>query len=217
MIIRKRDFLLIPNLLAVFRVLLLPFIFYFLAQDTHSGLIVALALIVLAVGSDVLDGIAARRLNQITDLGRILDPLADKLGLGLCVIFIIIHRGFPIWAAILLFSKDLLTLIAALLMVRRKGFVLMSNNWGKVNSWIWVLTVVIYIARIHQLQQWFLAIASLSALNCMVQYIRMFLTQYRLETTDGEHSSLTDLKDRNEDQVSSEKEHRLRSQDFRRG
>jgi CDP-diacylglycerol--glycerol-3-phosphate 3-phosphatidyltransferase len=185
MIIRLRDFFLLPNLLGILRILLLPFIFYFLARDTHSGLIVALALILLAVGSDVLDGIAARRLNQITDLGRIMDPLADKLGLGLFVIFIIIHRGFPIWAAVLLFSKDLLTLIAALLMVRRKGFVLMSNNWGKVNSWIWVLTVVIYIARIHQLQQWFLAIASLSTLNCMVQYIRMFLAQYRIETTDG--------------------------------
>ena len=185
MIIRKRDFILIPNLLAVLRILLLPFIFYFLAQDTRSGLVVAMILIVLAVASDVFDGMAARRLNQITDLGRILDPLADKLCLGLSVIFIIIHRGFPIWAAVLLFSKDFLTLIAALLMVRRKGFVLMSNNWGKLNSWIWVFTIVIYIARIHQLQPWFLAVASLSALNCMVQYIRMFLAQYRLETTDG--------------------------------
>jgi phosphatidylglycerophosphate synthase len=101
------------------------------------------------------------------------------------VVFIIVHRAFPIWAAVLLFSKDLLTLIAALLMVRRKGFVLMSNNWGKLNSWIWVFTVVIYIARIDQLQPWFLALASLSALNCMVQYIRMFVAQYRLETTDG--------------------------------
>jgi cardiolipin synthase len=156
-----------------------------LAQDTRSGLIVALVLIVLAVGSDVLDGMTARRLNQITDLGLILDPLADKLGLGLFVIFIIVHRGFPIWAAILLFSKDILTLIAALLMVRRRGFVMMSNNWGKLNSWIWVFTIVIYIARIHQLQHWFLAIASLSALNCIVQYVRMFLAQYRLETTDG--------------------------------
>jgi CDP-diacylglycerol--glycerol-3-phosphate 3-phosphatidyltransferase len=191
MIIRKRDFFLLPNLLAVFRILLLPFIFYFLAQDTRSGLILALVLIVLAVASDVFDGMAARRLNQITDLGRILDPLADKLCLGLFVIFIIIHRDFPIWAAVLLFSKDLLTLIAALLMVKRKGFVLMSNNWGKLNSWIWVFTIIIYIARIHQLEQWFLAVASLSALNSIAQYIRMFLAQYRLETTDGSHSSLT--------------------------
>ncbi len=185
MIIRTKDFLLLPNLLAIFRILILPFIFYFLAQDTHSGLIIALVLIALAVGSDVLDGYAARKLNQITDLGRILDPAADKLGLGLLVIFIIIHRGFPIWAAVLLFSKDLLTLVAGLLMVRRKGFVLMSNNWGKLNSWIWVFTVVIYIVRINQLQQWFLVLATLSALNCMVQYVRMFAARYRVETKDG--------------------------------
>jgi phosphatidylglycerophosphate synthase len=111
--------------------------------------------------------------------------VADKLGLGLLVIFIIIHRGFPIWAAVLLFSKDLLTLIAGLLMVRRKGFVLMSNNWGKLNSWIWVFTGVIYIARIHQLQQWFLILATFSTLNCMVQYVRMFAARYRVETKDG--------------------------------
>jgi len=185
MIIKIRDFFLIPNLLAFFRILLLPFIFFFLAQNTYSGLVTAIILIALAVASDVLDGYVARRLNQITDLGRILDPLADKLGLGIFVIFIIIHRGFPIWAAVLLFLKDILTLIAALLMVRRKGFVLMSNNWGKLNSWIWVITVVIYIARIHQLQQWFLVLATISVLNCTIRYLRLFLAQYRVGATDG--------------------------------
>ncbi len=185
MIIKKRDFLLLPNLLAIFRILLLPFIFFFLAQNTHTGFVVAIILIVLAVASDVLDGYVARRWNQITDLGRILDPLADKLGLGIFVIFIIIHRGFPIWAAGLLFLKDLLTLIAALLMIKRNRSVLMSNNWGKLNSWIWVITVVIYIARINQLQQWFLILATVSVLNCIIQYLRMFMAQHRLGATDG--------------------------------
>jgi cardiolipin synthase len=184
--IKVSDLFLLPNLLAVFRILLLPFIFFFLAQDTNSGLVVAIILIVIAVASDVLDGYVARRLNQITDLGRVLDPLADKLGLGIFVIFIIIHRGFPIWAAVLLFLKDLLTLVAAVLMAKRKGFVLMSNNWGKLNSLIWVITVVIYIARIQQLQQWFLILATVSVVNCIIQYLRLFATEYhRFETSDG--------------------------------
>jgi CDP-diacylglycerol--glycerol-3-phosphate 3-phosphatidyltransferase len=183
MIIRTKDFLLAPNILAVLRILLLPFIFHFLAQETYSGFMVAMILIALAVASDVLDGYVARKLNQITDLGKILDPLADKLGLGLFVLFIIIHRGFPIWAAVLLLSKDLLTLIAALLMAKRKGFVLMSNNWGKLNSWIWVFTVVIYIARIEKLQQWFLILATVAVANCIIQYLRMFFAQYRLVQT----------------------------------
>jgi len=183
--IEKTDFFLLPNLLAIFRILLFPLIFFFLAQDTQSGLLVAIILIVLAVASDVLDGYVARRLNQITDLGRLLDPLADKLGLGIFVVFIIFHRGFPIWAAVLLFLKDFLTLIAAVAMVKKKGFILMSNNWGKLNSWIWAITVVIYIARIHPLQQWFLILAAISVLNCIIQYLTMFMTESRLETSDG--------------------------------
>jgi cardiolipin synthase len=185
MIIRKRDFLLLPNLLAIFRILLFPFIFFFLTQDTYSGLIVAVILIALAVASDVLDGYAARRLRQITDLGRILDPLADKLGLGIFVVFIIIYRGFPVWAAGLLFLKDLLTLVAAIAMAKRKGFVLMSNNWGKLNSWIWVFTVVVYIVKIQPLQQWLLVIATVSVANAIIQYLRLFFAQYRLRITDG--------------------------------
>lgn len=185
MIIKKKDFLLLPNLLAIVRILLLPFIFFFLVQDTQSGLIIAIILIVVAVASDVLDGYLARRLNQITDLGKLLDPLADKLGLGISVIFVIIHRGFPIWSAGSLFLKDFLTIVAALLMVKKRGFVLMSNKWGKLNSWIWAFTVVIYITRIHLLERWFLILATVSVINCIIQYFRLFMAQYRFETTDG--------------------------------
>jgi cardiolipin synthase len=181
--IERRDFFLLPNLLAICRIILLPFIFYFLAQDSGSGMIFALLLIALAVASDVLDGYFARRLNQITDLGRILDPLADKLGLGIFGLFIILYRGFPIWAVALLFIKDLLTLIAAVAMVKRKGFVLMSNFWGKLNSVIWVVTVVVYIVRIEVLQRWFLIIATVSVVNCIIQYLRLFFAKYRPETT----------------------------------
>jgi len=184
MIVNKRDFFLLPNILAIFRILLLPFIFFFLAQDNRPELFIAILLIVLAVVSDVMDGYVARRLNQVTDLGTILDPVADKMGLGIFVIFIIIHRGFPLWLAFFLFLKELLTLIAALLMMRRKGFILMSTIWGKLNSWIWVLTVVIYIFRIHQFETWSLILATVSVINCIIQYFRMFMAQYRLETTD---------------------------------
>lgn len=186
MIIRAKDFFLPPNLLAIFRILLLPFIFFFLTQDTHRGLVIAIILIVMAVASDVLDGYVARRLNQITDLGKLLDPVADKLGMGIFIIFIIIHRGFPLWSAGLLFLKDLLTLFAAIVMVKRKGFILMSNNWGKLNSCIWAFTVVIYIARIQQLQSWFLILATVSVVNCIIQYLRLFMAQYQLETTTVE-------------------------------
>jgi CDP-diacylglycerol--glycerol-3-phosphate 3-phosphatidyltransferase len=182
--IEKRDFFLLPNLLAICRILLLPFIFYFLAQDTTPALLLALTLIALAVATDLLDGYFARKLNQITDLGRLLDPLADKLGLGASLIFIIIYRGFPVWAAGLLFAKDILTLVAAVAMVKRKGFILMSNIWGKWNSVIWSVVVIVYIARIQVLQQWLLIIGTVSVVNCIIQYLRLFLATYTIKATE---------------------------------
>lgn len=185
MVIRTRDFFLLPNLLAIFRILILPFIFYFLAQDTQAGFATALILIILAIASDVLDGYAARRLNQVTDLGKVLDPVADKLGLAAFVIFIIIHRNFPIWTAGLLFFKDGLTLIAGVIMVKRRGTVLMSTSWGKLNSWIWVITVIVFIIKIHQLELLFIILATLSVINCIAQYFRLFITAYRSESTSS--------------------------------
>lgn len=184
MVIKKKDFLLLPNLLAIFRILLLPVIFYFLAQDTTTGYYIAVLLMLVAIASDVLDGYFARRLNQITDLGKILDPLADKLGLGIFVIFIIFHRGFPIWAAVLLFSKDLLTLIGALLLVKRKDLFPMSNNWGKLNSWVWAITVILYVVRFDFLKEIFLFFAIATVLNCIIQYLKMFFDLYRIGAVD---------------------------------
>lgn len=184
MIIKKRDFLLVPNLLALFRILLLPVIFYFLAQNTTPAYYIAILLMLVAIASDVLDGYFARRRNQITNLGKILDPLADKLGLGIFVIFIIFHRGFPIWAAGLLFLKDLLTLIGAILLVKRKDLFPMSNNWGKLNSWVWAITVILYIVRFDFLKEIFLFLAIATVLNCIIQYLRMFLDLYRVDVEE---------------------------------
>lgn len=184
MVIKKRDFLLLPNLLAIFRILLLPFIFYFLAQNSTTTYYIAILLILIAIASDVLDGYFARRLNQVTDLGKILDPLADKLGLGIFVIFIIFHRGFPIWAAGLLFFKDFLTLVGAILLVKRKDLFPMSNNWGKLNSWVWAITVILYIVRFDFLKEIFLFIATATVLNCTIQYLKMFFDLYRVGAVD---------------------------------
>ena len=182
--IKKSDFLLLPNLLALFRILLLPVIFYFLAQDTTTGYYIAVLLMLVAIASDVLDGYFARRLNKVTDLGKILDPLADKLGLGIFVIFIIFHRGFPTWAAALLFLKDFLTLVGAILLVKRKDLFPMSNNWGKLNSWVWAITVILYVVRFDFLKEIFLFIAIAAVLNCIIQYLKMFFDLYRIGAVD---------------------------------
>ena len=179
MVIKTKDVLLPPNLLAIARILLLPFIFYFLARDTQISFYIAIVLMGMAIATDVLDGYLARRFNQVTDLGKILDPVADKLGLGMFVIFIIIYRGFPIWIAALLFLKDIFTIIAGIMLVKKKGLVPISAYWGKLNSWIWVITVIVFILKIHPLEPWLLAAATISVIYSAILYSRTFIISYR--------------------------------------
>lgn len=86
-----RDLGTIPNLLSLFRiVLIIPFIIFFL----QGNYIAAVIMIILSGISDALDGFIARRFNQITDIGKLLDPLADKLTLIAIMICILVL--FPI-------------------------------------------------------------------------------------------------------------------------
>ena len=72
----RKEIQTIPNLLSIFRILLLPIYLYFVLRQSFY---VAGTIIVVSGLSDYLDGVIARRYNQVTDLGKVLDPFADKL------------------------------------------------------------------------------------------------------------------------------------------
>ena len=78
----------VPNAMSVFRILVIPFFAYFFLKGNLTAAIVALGLSGL---SDALDGMIARHFNQITELGKMLDPLADKLTQGTVAICIAVH------------------------------------------------------------------------------------------------------------------------------
>jgi len=69
----------LPNLITVSRLLGLPFILYFLEDATVNHRLIALAIFLVASATDWLDGYLARRLDQVTEVGKFLDPLVDKL------------------------------------------------------------------------------------------------------------------------------------------
>lgn len=68
----------LPNMMTIFRVALIPFILYFIVQDTLSSLMIALVLYSVSALTDLFDGILARKLNQMSEFGAYFDPLADK-------------------------------------------------------------------------------------------------------------------------------------------
>lgn len=119
------------NLLSLSRVLLTPFIGYYLWRGDSQATIICVALLAVAGITDGLDGYVARRLNQVSRLGTILDPLADKLLAAALVVMLILFRGLPFWLAVVIVGRDLLILAAGLVLLKDNDIVVPSNLTGK--------------------------------------------------------------------------------------
>ena len=136
----------VPNILCYFRIALIaPFLYFFFkarAMDyAEEFTISATVCLVLSALSDFFDGLLARKLNQVTELGKMLDPVADKLTLfavGVCVVFIE-PAVIPVIA--LLIAKDLLMLIGATYMLKNHVKPCASKCYGKVGTFLFYLSV----------------------------------------------------------------------------
>lgn len=89
-------------------------------------------MIVLAGITDFLDGFIARRLHQVTDFGKIIDPLADKICAGGCSILLVMVGALSLWYLIVVIARDLLILIGSVYIKSKKNIVTQSNWPGKI-------------------------------------------------------------------------------------
>ena len=132
--ITKDEYFTIPNLMGYFRVLLIPvFAWRYLTAQSTSQFLAAAAIIGLSGLTDLFDGKIARKFNQVTELGKLLDPLADKLTLG-AVIFCLSSRYEWMAALVILFIvKEGFMGVMGLLTLRHNGRKLDGAFWyGKV-------------------------------------------------------------------------------------
>jgi cardiolipin synthase len=98
----------IPNMLSILRLVLVPVFLWLLLNDHMFW---ALFVLAFAGASDWLDGYIARRFNQITELGRVLDPAADRLYIFASLIGLVINGNIPAWLAIAVIARDVMLLI----------------------------------------------------------------------------------------------------------
>jgi cardiolipin synthase len=107
----------VPNLLSLVRILLIPvFVALILNRGTEAAGLVLLAGV---VATDWIDGYIARHTGQVTNLGRILDPVADRLALTAALVALVVRDAFPLWAALLVIARDALILVAGLVLLAR--------------------------------------------------------------------------------------------------
>lgn len=128
----------IPNLISLSRI---PIVFIACLFLVQKSLFPLLVVIFLGVFSDFLDGIIARRTDSISDWGKILDPLADKVAIGAFIITMAIVKAVPLWFVIVFLTRDVLIAAGGILVTKRLGSPPSSNIWGKLST----LIVSIYL------------------------------------------------------------------------
>ena len=122
----------VPNSLSLLRIATIPVLFIMILNFSPKIYPFLIGLYFFAVLLDFLDGFIARTFHLETELGKILDPLADKLLILFLVIAFIITSGFPVWLAVFIFLRDLGILLASFLLYQKTHSVKPSIIIGKI-------------------------------------------------------------------------------------
>ena len=168
------------NLLTFSRLLLLPYLLYLitLPRSWQNDLQIGL-LAVWGIVSDFLDGYIARRRNEVSILGKIIDPLTDKICIGTAVLFAHFYRGLPLWIVIVVISRDILIILASIYIVLKKRFVSVSNIYGKLTVTVLALLIVSYLFEITAVQKPLTYLAIIGILISLATYGWGFIVTIR--------------------------------------
>ncbi len=118
-----------PNILSLARVPLVAPAVWLLARREYIPL--ALAFLAAAFLTDVFDGVLARRLGRVTDLGKKIDPLADKVAIAAVGAVLVWKYGVPWWLFAAVVARDVAIVLSAWVIIRRRRLVPASEFWGK--------------------------------------------------------------------------------------
>lgn len=130
----------LPNKITLLRIAAIPVFLVVLSINIKYKEIFAVAIFVLIALSDSLDGYIARKRKQISDAGKIIDPLADKLLISAALIFLI-GQGVEAWMAFVIIAREFLVLGLRVLVMGKKT-VIAASNLGKIKTILQVVAVV---------------------------------------------------------------------------
>ena len=143
----------LPNKLTTLRVIMIPFFVFFLLWqngENRTFRMIALALFIIASLTDLLDGKIARKYNLVTNFGKFMDPLADKLLVCSALICLIELNALPAWMVIIIISREFI-ISGFRLIASDNGVVIAASYWGKFKTTFQMGSVVLLILDIPAL------------------------------------------------------------------
>lgn len=158
----------LPNKLTILRVIMIPFFVAALLYDggaNQNMRYVAAALFIIASLTDMLDGKIARKYNLVTNFGKFMDPLADKLLVCSALICLVELKELPAWMVIVIISREFI-ISGFRLVASDNGVVIAASYWGKFKTTFQMIAVVLLIV----------GIPALSMVTTAVVWIALVLT-----------------------------------------
>lgn len=138
----------IPNLLTIFRILLVPVFIIFII---YNRMVMALAVFILAGLTDGIDGLIARLFHQKTLLGAYLDPIADKLLLGSAFLALTLRDILPNWLTVIVISRDVIILGGVVVLsLMKKEVRVQPSVVSKATTWLQVITIILAILSLER-------------------------------------------------------------------
>jgi cardiolipin synthase len=169
----------IPNALSILRIILIaPFVYYFM----RNQIILAAIVLVISGLSDVLDGMIARRYNQFTELGQMLDPLSDKLTQGAVAVCLAIQQPILIPILGIFVLKEILMVGAACVLIKKNKKPSGAQWYGKVSTTLFYVsfTIIVVLKGFFNFESLWITVILLSItaafmIYSFVQYAKIFI------------------------------------------
>lgn len=166
----------LPNKITIFRACMIPFFLIFLlVPGIPGGKYIAAVLFVIAASSDAVDGYLARKNNLVTNFGKFMDPLADKLLVCSALICFVALSLVPAWIIIVIIAREFI-ISGFRLVASDSGVVIAASYWGKFKTVFQMIMCVLLIVHLdyswyHVLEQIFIYVSLVLTVVSLIDYI----------------------------------------------
>jgi len=175
-IFNKKDILTIPNLLSLVRLLMIPVIVWLYVKEKNYY--AATAMVFASGITDIADGIIARKCNMVSDFGKILDPIADKLTQATLIICLSSKYPKMLWLVVLIAIKEFIMALLGYITIKSKDSVNSAKWYGKVSTFVlyasMILMILIPDLPIEIVNALTLLCAAILSLS-LIMYIRFYV------------------------------------------
>lgn len=162
------------NLLTIIRIFAGPILGYYIYKESQTGdskyLMCEVIVVVIIILSDFFDGFLARMMNQVTKLGQYLDPVADKFAGLFAMTFLVLFKGFPLWVFILALTREVLAVIAGIILYTRVDVEVKPNWFGKLSAVSLAFAGTVYILSLDY-ELWGITLKQLSIFLLVLFYV----------------------------------------------